>query len=237
MHVYPGGALEESDARVPLAGRADLAAVAARVSTDDPAGLLAAAARETFEECGVLLALDADGRVPSAELVTDDDRAAVAEGRRTFAEVLAERGLVVDDAALVPFAHWVAPEVEDRRYDTRFFAAALPEGQVAARLGGEADHVAWWRPSQALAECYAGRMAMLPPTIATLDVLARHASAAEALEAVRALPVAPLLPHPFPGEDGEVVWHLVHDRTREVLDAGSQPHASESDGTGIGGGS
>ncbi|MFN8168289.1 MAG: NUDIX hydrolase [Candidatus Nanopelagicales bacterium] len=237
MHVYPGGALEESDARVPLAGRADLDAVAARMSTDDPAGLLAAAARETFEECGVLLALDADGRTPTAELVTDADRADVADGRRSFADLLDALGLVVDDAALVPFAHWVTPEVEDRRYDTRFLAAALPEGQVAARLGGEADRVAWWRPGDALAEAYAGRMAMLPPTMATLEELARHADAAAALDAVRALAVAPLLPHPFPGEGGEVVWHLVHDRTREVLVPGSQPHASETDGTGTGSGS
>lgn len=237
MHVYPGGAVEGSDVQVPLAGRADLGTVAERLSTTEPAALLAAAARETFEECGVLLALDADGRVPTAELVTDADRADVAEGRRTFADVLAERGLVVDDAALVPFAHWVTPEVEDRRYDTRFLAAALPAGQVAARLGGEADRVAWWRPADALAESYAGRMAMLPPTLATLDELARHATAAEALEALRALPVAPLLPHPFPGEGGEVVWHLVHDRTRAVLDLGAQPHASETDGVGPGGAS
>lgn len=83
MHVYPGGALEESDSRVPgSAGRADLGSVGDRLSSDDPAALLAAAARETFEECGVLLALDADGEVPSAELVSDADRDDVAHGRR-----------------------------------------------------------------------------------------------------------------------------------------------------------
>lgn len=232
MHVYPGGALEESDSRVPLAGRADLGLVGQRLSSDDPVALLAAAARETFEECGVLLALDAEGRAPSAELVSDADRDDVAEGRRTFADVLAAHGLVVDDDALVPFAHWVTPEVEDRRYDTRFFAAALPPGQHAEQLGGEADRVAWWRPSAALAEAYAGRMAMLPPTLATLETLAPHATAADALAAVRELHVVPLLPHPFPGGDGEVVWHLVHDRTRAVLDGVGQPHASETDGVG-----
>jgi 8-oxo-dGTP pyrophosphatase MutT (NUDIX family) len=232
MHVYPGGALEPSDALVPLAGGADLALVGARLASDDPAGLLAAAARETFEECGVLLARDAEGRVPSSDLVTDTDRDDVAAGRRAFADVLAEHGLVVDDAALVPFAHWVTPEVEDRRYDTRFFAAALPEGQHAAHLGGEADRVAWWRPSDALAESAAGRMAMLPPTLATLAVLAEHPTASDALAAVRELDVAPLLPHPFPGGGGAVVWRLVHDRTREALDVVRAPHASETDGTG-----
>lgn len=234
MHVYPGGALEDADALVPLAGRVDLAEVGARLSSDHPAALIAAAARETFEECGVLLALSAagDGAVPTAGLVPDADRDDVAEGRRAFADVLAVYDLVVDDAALVPFAHWVTPEVEDRRFDTRFFAAVLPAGQHAAQLGGEADRVAWWRPADALAEAYAGRMAMLPPTLATLETLAPFASAAEAVAAVRLLPVEPLLPHPFPAGGGEVVWHLVHDRTRAVLDGVEQPHASETDGVG-----
>jgi 8-oxo-dGTP pyrophosphatase MutT (NUDIX family) len=232
MHVYPGGALEESDATVPLAGRTDLEALGRRIASDDPGALLAAAARETFEECGVLLALDRDGRPPAADLVPESVRDDVAEGRRDFAEVLHERGLVVDDAALVAFAHWVTPEVEDRRFDTRFFAAALPEGQSTAHLGGEADRVAWWRPADALAEAAAGRMAMLPPTTATLAVLAGRASAADALAAVAGLAVAPLMPHPFPGGDGEVVWHLVDERTRAVLDGAGQPSASETDGVG-----
>jgi 8-oxo-dGTP pyrophosphatase MutT (NUDIX family) len=232
MHVYPGGALEDADDRVPLAGRADLAEVGARLTSDRPAALIAAAARETFEECGVLLALDAEGTTPTVALVSDADRDDVAEGRRAFADVLAAYGLVVDDAALVPFAHWVTPEVEDRRFDTRFFAAVLPEGQRAAQLGGEADRVAWWRPADALAEAYAGRMAMLPPTLATLAALEPYATAAEALDAVRGLDVVPLLPHPFPAGGGEVVWHLVHDRTRAVLDGVDQPHASETDGVG-----
>ena len=53
--------------------------------------------------------------------------------------------------AIVPWAHWVTPALEERRYDTRFFVAALPAGQETAYIAGEADRSAWWRPSDALA--------------------------------------------------------------------------------------
>ena len=233
MHVYPGGAVEVSDAGVPRAGHADLVAVGTRLSTAAPAALLVAAARETFEECGVLLARTAAGGVPAPDLIDAATRDDVAAGRRTFADVLTAYDLVVDDAALVPFAHWVTPEVEDRRYDTRFFAAALPVGQRAVQLGGEADRVGWWLPRVALEESLAGRLAMLPPTVATLEVLAESGSVADALEMVAALDVVPTLPHPYPGgSPGAVEWHLVHARTRELLDGVGEPHASETDGVG-----
>jgi len=230
MHVYPGGAVEAADSQVPLTVETDLDAVARRLSTDDPVAVVAAAARETFEECGVLLAVDADG----APVVLDDsfeqERELLAAGRLGFGEILRGRGLRVDGAALVPFAHWVTPEVEDRRYDTRFLAARLPDGQEATERGGEADRVAWWRPQDALDSWRRGETAMLPPTVATLDELARHADIPSALAALARLDVVPILPRPFLDEDGAISWRLVHDRTGEVLAPGAEPHASETDG-------
>jgi 8-oxo-dGTP pyrophosphatase MutT (NUDIX family) len=230
MHVYPGGAVEASDALVPLAGRADLAVVAARTSADDPRVLVVAAARETFEECGVLLAVDEHGAAASADAALEADRVALVAGEVSFAEVLVRRGLRVDDAAIVPFAHWVTPEVEDRRYDTRFFMTAQPAGQQARHVDGEADHSTWWRPADALAASAEGRLAMLPPTAATLALLARYADAASALAAAAVVEVAPILPAPHLDSDGTVSWHLVHDRTRAVLLPGEEPSASETDG-------
>jgi 8-oxo-dGTP pyrophosphatase MutT (NUDIX family) len=232
MHVYPGGAVEAADSHVPVAGRADLALVAARTSSDDPTAMLVAAARETFEECGVLLAVDAGGVSTVADAVLEVDRVALVAGEATFAEVLGRRGLRVDDAAIVPFAHWVTPEVEDRRYDTRFFMTAVPPGQDAVYIAGESDRSAWWRPADALAASAEGRMAMLPPTAATLALLAGHPTAASALAAGAAVEVVPLLPAPYLEADGSVSWHLLHDRTRERVTLGGEPTASETDGIG-----
>jgi len=151
MHVYPGGAVEGSDSQVPVGGDVDLDRVAARTFSDDPTAMLVAAARETFEECGVLLAVDADGAPATVDDALEADRVALVSGDVTFAEVLQRRGLQVDGAAIVPFAHWVTPEVEDRRYDTRFFMTAVPVGQDAVYIAGESDRSAWWRPGAALA--------------------------------------------------------------------------------------
>ena len=230
MHVYPGGAVEASDSLVPIAGRADLAVVAARTWSDDARALVAAAARETFEECGVLLAVDADGGPASVDDELEAERAALVTGDVTFVDLLVRRGLRVDDAAIVPFAHWVTPEVEDRRYDTRFFITVQPAGQEARYVAGEADRSAWWRPADALAASDEGRMAMLPPTVATLAALARQPDAASALAAAAAVDVAPILPAPYVDADGTVSWHLLHDRTRAVLRPGDEPPASETDG-------
>ena len=230
MHVYPGGAVEASDSHVPIAGRADLGVVAARTFSDDPRAMLVAAARETFEECGVLLAVDATGTTAAVDADLEAERAALDAGGVTFASILERRGLVVDDAAIVPFAHWVTPEVEDRRYDTRFFMTAQPAGQQAAYIAGESDRSAWWRPADALAASADGRMAMLPPTVATLALLTSYADAASALAAAAAVEIAPILPAPYLEADGSVSWHLLHDRTREVLRLGGEPTASETDG-------
>ena len=230
MHVYPGGAVEASDSQVPVAGRADLARVAARTFSDDPSAMLVAAARETFEECGVLLAVAADDAPVTVDDGLEADRVALVANEVTFADLLGRRGLRVDDAAIVPFAHWVTPEVEDRRYDTRFFMTAVPEGQDAVYIAGESDRSAWWRPGDALAASADGRMAMLPPTAATLAFLAEHATAASALAAGAEVEVVPLLPAPFLEPDGSVSWHLLHDRTRERVRFGGEPTASETDG-------
>jgi 8-oxo-dGTP pyrophosphatase MutT (NUDIX family) len=226
MYVYPGGAVEPSDSAVPVVG-GDRAEVARRLSTSDPSALLAAAARETFEECGVLLT------APEPPDLLDEleaERHELDRGRVAFADVLGRRGLAVDGGAFVPLAHWVTPEVEDRRYDTRFLAAALPERQQARHLGGEADQVGWWRPAAALAEHAAGRLAMLPPTVATLAALAAHDTAAGALAAAAELVVRPVMPRAVV-HGGTLTWQLVDERTGEVLDATDGPAASETDGT------
>ena len=137
--------------------------------------------RETFEESGVLLAGTGDDRFGSAALAAD--RHALLAGAASFGEVLGRRGLVLRADLLTPWARWITPEVSPRRFDTWFFAAALPPGQdaTAAPEGfgdqagpGESELGAWLRPASALEAARAGEMTLLPPTAVTLGELAGH---------------------------------------------------------------
>ena len=162
--VFPGGRVEESDKA--LAGGD--AATAFRV----------AAIRETWEECGILLA----------------EKGATANAEGDFAAMLAERGLVPSVQALGHFAHWITPVEVPKRFDTHFFIAAAPEDQNALHDGHEAVDSVWIRPADALAEGIAGTKKLVFPTRMNLTKLARHNSVAEAFAATRARPVVTVLP-------------------------------------------
>ena len=86
-----------------------------------------------------------------------DERAALLSRQTSLAQMLIRRGLVLRSDLLSARAHWVTPEFEHRRYDTRFFAALMPEGQVADDLTSEADHADWTDPAQLLRDEAAGR--------------------------------------------------------------------------------
>jgi len=186
MLVFPGGSVDAADADPALPWDAPV----------DPAAALAAAVRETFEECGVLLARDASGLHPDAgELaspVWEERRIGLAEGRLTLGGVLTQAGLVAAASALRPWARWVTPEFERRRFDTWFYVARLPEGQRARDLGGEGERAAWLDPADALERHAAGELPMLPPTQVCLEELAAAASVEEVLATPRAVrPVSP----------------------------------------------
>jgi hypothetical protein len=106
---------------------------------------------------------------------------AVASGTLTLAELLSRRGLVLRADLLVPWARWITPEGEPRRFDARFFAAALPDGQEAVGHEAEADHVAWLRPADAIDSAKAGEISLLPPTAATLNDFASAVAAGAGL--------------------------------------------------------
>ena len=217
MHVFPGGAIERSDSLVPTAGLVADAELDARTWSDRGRAVVVAAARETFEECGVLLAVDAAGRPAVHDDALEDERAALLRGEIAFAEVLGRRSLRVDDSALVPFAHWVTPEIEDRRFDARFLVATQPDGQQARHVGGEAERSAWWHPATALAAYAEGLMPMWPPQLAVMRFLADCTTTADAVAAAREVTVVPRLPESYRDASGGLSVRLVHARTREQL--------------------
>ena len=106
---------------------------------------------------------------------------ALAAGTLTLAGLLSRRGLVLRADLLVPWARWITPEGEPRRFDARFFAAALPDGQEAVGHEAEADHVAWLRPADAIDAARAGEISLLPPTATTLSDFASAVAAGAGL--------------------------------------------------------
>jgi 8-oxo-dGTP pyrophosphatase MutT (NUDIX family) len=185
-YVFPGGSVDPADygAEVGWHGPSpeDFGAWLG-ASTEVARALVCAAVRETFEESGVLLA-GAPGGGPLAAPSGpswDADRMAVASGTLTLAELLSRRDLVLRADLLVPWARWITPEGEPRRFDARFFAAALPDGQEAVGHAAEADHVAWLRPADAIDSAKAGEISLLPPTATTLNDFAVAVAAGEGL--------------------------------------------------------
>jgi 8-oxo-dGTP pyrophosphatase MutT (NUDIX family) len=179
--------------------------------------LVCAAVRETFEEAGVLLAGPAGaagpGVVPDVSgEAWEAQRQALLARELSLAELLAARGLAVRADLLRPFAHWVTPPVEPRRYDTKFFAAALPVGQEARHVTSEADEASWYRPAVALAEMAAGERPMLPPTSHTLGQLRPFGTVEEALAGSPPEPLHPISPTFTKDADGH--WAVLDDGTR-----------------------
>ena len=173
--------------------------------------------RETFEECGVLLAVDRQGRPATRWPTLARDRVALDEGRLGLGELLRMRQLALDPRLIPLVGHWITPEAVERRFDTRFFAAELPAGQTAGEVGSESDGSGWWAPAAAVAASMAGALPMMAPTVASLRWLATYDTVAAVLAAGPELLVRPLLPRPVPDGAGGVRWQMTDGRTGAEL--------------------
>ncbi|MEM7268263.1 MAG: NUDIX hydrolase [Pseudomonadota bacterium] len=188
--VFPGGSVDEGDraARSVSDGVEGL--------SDEAAALRAAAIREAFEECGVLLARRGGALVSGAEAAD-----LVASWRRRLearevgiAEMAAAEGLMLASDLIAPFAHWITPEAERKRFDTHFLIAEAPAGQALSYDGGEAVDAVWTTPEAAMAAARAGERALMFPTWLNLQVLAGAENAAEALAKAAAHPPVSVMP-------------------------------------------
>ncbi|MFZ0158871.1 MAG: hypothetical protein WAL50_07570 [Kineosporiaceae bacterium] len=186
MLVFPGGAVEAADAELGLTCRPRL-----------PAHLVAAV-RETFEECGVLLA-EPDRDRGGPQLTADAGqweawRQDLLAGHLELAEVLRAAGARLSADLLHPWAHWVTPAFEARRFDTLFYLARVPAGQQPRHLEGEGDQAGWVDAADAVRRHAEGLLPMLPPTLVCLEELAAASSVSELFATRRSLrPVSPWL--------------------------------------------
>jgi 8-oxo-dGTP pyrophosphatase MutT (NUDIX family) len=125
-----------------------------------------------------------------------------------------ETGVRLDAAALLPWAHWVTPEVEPRRYDAYFFLGELPEGEHAEDRSGETDRAEWSTPDAALAAERSGEITLMPPTLSILLELSELGSLAAIRRAATERVVERVVPQVVQGADGWQFRYPVRGRRR-----------------------
>ncbi|MDL9944067.1 NUDIX domain-containing protein [Gordonia sp. ABSL11-1] len=199
MTVFPGGGVDPRDAEVDLGWTGPDAqwwADAFGTDADTAKALVCAAVRETFEECGVLLATGSDGSSPEPQTFAAQ-RTQLVDKSLSLADFFGAQQLTLRADLLRPFAHWITPVNEKRRYDTRFFVAALPDGQDPDDQTSEAEVARWIGAQDALDAWAAGLHFLLPPTWAQLTAIAEYDSVADLLAATHE--IEPIQPSITPG--------------------------------------
>jgi glyoxylase-like metal-dependent hydrolase (beta-lactamase superfamily II)/8-oxo-dGTP pyrophosphatase MutT (NUDIX family) len=172
-YVFPGGSLDEADADPHILKRIRGEAKV------PPAPYWVAAIRECFEEAGVLL-LDGIDAARAESLMR--------YRQRPFVELLENEDLYIPANALAYYGHWITAPGRPRRFDTRFFLAVAPEGQVGSHDAVETVHDVWITPREALERGARSEIELVPATQATLQDLKGFKTAREAFDAVRARP-------------------------------------------------
>jgi 8-oxo-dGTP pyrophosphatase MutT (NUDIX family) len=202
-YEFPGGKIDTADATLIPQLDQPLAALHAALgetgaTAEHAASCYVAALREAFEESGVLFAHGAT----AAQVA---EASALLRAGRGFAEVLSQMGLQLDTGSVLPWSRWVTPKlasVSSKRFDTRFFVAAVPAVQTARHDDYETTASVWLAPRRALEQYRDGHIELAPPQIMSLAHLARHASVASVLAEARGKPPALIQPEPYDDEEG-----------------------------------
>jgi 8-oxo-dGTP pyrophosphatase MutT (NUDIX family) len=215
-YVFPGGKVDDEDrtpaAEEACAGRRDAEASAMLGVEAGGLAFWVAALRECFEEAGVLLAYRAE-RGDGAVILDAHDpeirgrlaalRVALNAGEVRFLDACRGEGLRLAMDRVHYFSHWITPEPAPKRYDTRFFVAALPPGQVPIHDDHETVDTVWVRPDDALARAKAGEFDLIFPTMKNLEAISRFTTSGELLAAAAAVERVPtVLPRVVVDERG-----------------------------------
>jgi 8-oxo-dGTP pyrophosphatase MutT (NUDIX family) len=184
-----------------------------------------AAAREVFEESGLLLATKAGNELDAEGFAAFDSlRGKVEAEPGSFIDLVRDADLRLTLDRLVPFAHWITPSFEPRRFDTHFFLVRAPASQVVRHDGREAVDHEWVTPDTLLARRREGQAKLMFPTRLNLEVLGRSANAADAERAARSRTVVTVEPQVEQREDGKVLvipeaagYGLTEERMKEVM--------------------
>ncbi len=210
-YVFPGGKLDEADCAPDLHAYLDASPQvlhSALGETDllphTAAGLYVAAVREVLEECGVLYARLRDSEALAHDAGQRQQWQQALHSGQGFSDVLQSAGLRVDTQHLAPWSRWITPvqpSVTNKRFDTRFFVAVLPNGQHPIHDNIEAIDSVWLSPMDALTRYWAGGLPLAPPQIMTLVSLLPHVNTASVLQAAKMQTPPLVLPETF-DDDG-----------------------------------
>ena len=216
-YVFPGGKVDDED-RTPAAEeacalRSDAEASAMLGVVSGGLAFWVAALRECFEEAGVLLAYRGDGTDDDNAILEAHDaetrhrlaamRVALNAGEVRFLDACRGEGLRLATDRVHYFSHWITPEPAPKRYDTRFFVAAVPPGQVPIHDDHETVDTVWVRPDDALARAKAGEFDLIFPTMKNLEAISRFATSGDLLAAAAAVERVPtVLPRVVADERG-----------------------------------
>lgn len=225
-HVFPGGRVDASDRLNDPThicdGVEDAAARLAGLARDEAVAFHVAAIRELFEEAGVLLARVATGEIlsiPETDVPRFDAyRRALAARAIAIRDVVEQEHLRLALDALALAAHWVTPEIETARFDTRFFFALAPQGQAAAHDAHETTDGVWVPPQEALDRCRRGDIALPPPTWTTLRLLSRFGTPEDAWRWAQSCPVPRVQPGFVVRDDGTRLVTLPGDPLCPAVD-------------------
>jgi 8-oxo-dGTP pyrophosphatase MutT (NUDIX family) len=221
-YVFPGGKLDASD--IDLAGSIHIdqdghtlhaALGEPELAHKQAGGLYVAALREAFEECGVLF-------VENAAPHHSQQVAQLTHSGLSFNQVLADLGLRLQTRALVPWSRWITPRMPSlasRRFDTRFFVAALPAQQVARHDDVETIASVWLAPRLALQQYWDHHIDMVPPQIMTLAHLSRFADVASVLQHAGKTAPPLVAPEPFDDAGQRVICYPGDPRHSQALAA------------------
>lgn len=203
--VFPGGAVDRDDSAATVAERllgppAHWWAERLRTEAAHALGFVAAALREAWEETGILLA---DPLPPRERLSVS--RAELLGGAVSLADIVRSHDLRLDAREVVYLAHWITPEQESRRYDTRFFLAHVSQAAECDLVGEELCEARWVAPAEAVEAYHAAKMRLLPPTVHTLQRLSAYGSVPEMTAALRHGPVPAILPRMTASAEGVLI--------------------------------
>lgn len=232
--VFPGGAIDEddvdSDLLSSIVGMTATEAVRDLQEPDLPAsmacGLYMAAIRETFEEAGVLLAYAEDGKplqYPDTETAArlSHARQALHKREMSLKDLARQEKIHFALDLLTPYAHWITPSFEKKRFNTRFFLARMPAGQVPLHDTIEMTESRWMTPSEALAAHRRREIQLMPPTLRTLEDISRFDETGTLFQSAKKRKLFPILPQGY-RIDGTFHLLLPHDPDYS-LDGYKQP--------------
>jgi len=222
LYVFPGGTLDVEDSLPEMYQHCD------SLSDDQASSKLAlqqnglaywvACIRECFEEAGILLTNKSDTLLQDSKKL-DAYRQQLNSKEITFYEICKENNLQLRANNIVPFAHWVTPDIEPKRFDTRFFLAKVHSEQLGVHDGFELTESFWISPAKALEQFHKGEMNMVMPTIKSLEDLAKFSSREEAFNNFKDLEdgaITPILPK-FIKKDGAWIGFLPGDDEYDSL--------------------